>query len=319
MYKKIFVLMPLFALLLVGCGCGSKKEATEENKAEEKGNQEEGLGFELPKPSKVLSEEAQMEYMAEHYWDKFDFADTAYLQSSQKIDMAFVGYLDLLFIIPKEQGEEYFATFWERAQTNKQLYSHFIELGENQLYDPNSPYRNEELYVTMLNSVIGSELLSDLEKLRAKEHLRMAMKNRVGSKAANLTFTLADGSSLNLYDVEASFTLIYFINPGCAGCAEYSTAIAHSQILDPLIVSGDMKVLLLYPDEELKAWREDLDRVPEQWTYGYDKELAVRNKELYELRAIPTLYLLDSNKKVLIKDAKGVGEIEHFIYYNVTR
>jgi len=40
-----------------------------------------------------------------------------------------------------------------------------------------------------------------------------------------------------------------------------------------------------------------------EWTNGYDKELVIKNKNLYDLRAIPTLYLLDKNKTVLLKDA----------------
>ncbi len=41
-----------------------------------------------------------------------------------------------------------------------------------------------------------------------------------------------------------------------------------------------------------------------RWINGYDKELTVLERELYDLKAMPTLYLLDKDKKVLLKDAR---------------
>ena len=38
----------------------------------------------------------------------------------------------------------------------------------------------------------------------------------------------------------------------------------------------------------------------------------IKEKNLYDLKAIPTLYLLDKNKKVLLKDAV-VGQIEQYL------
>ena len=312
MDRRVLVLLSLLTLFFVSCGCGSKKGDVEESK-------EKRVEFVLPEPPTMLSEEGQVDYLAKNFWRNFDFADTAYLSNPEMIRNIFMGYVDILHTVPKDKAVEYMTTFWDSAQADRQIYDHLVELGEDYLYDPNSPYRNEELYVTMLNSVIGSEQLSDIEKLRAKEHLKQAKKNRVGTKAANFKLTFANGSSQNLYDIKADYTLLYFINPGCAGCAEYSEGIARSQILDAVIVGGQMKVVLLYPDSDLTAWKEDLDRVPKQWLYGYDKDLSIRDKGLYELRAIPTLYLLDKDKKVLVKDAKGVEEVEHYIYYNASK
>lgn len=62
-------------------------------------------------------------------------------------------------------------------------------------------------------------------------------------------------------------------------------------------------MLSFYPDEELEEWRKHLNEFPEEWINSYDKELTLREKQLYDLKAIPTLYLLDREKKVLLKDA----------------
>jgi hypothetical protein len=38
----------------------------------------------------------------------------------------------------------------------------------------------------------------------------------------------------------------------------------------------------------------------------------LRNNELYGIRAIPSMYLLDSNKEVILKDAVAEMVVEYF-------
>ena len=49
------------------------------------------------------------------------------------------------------------------------------------------------------------------------------------------------------------------------------------------------------------------------WIDAYDAEQTILNQNLYDLKAIPTLYLLDKDKKVLLKDA-SVGQIEVYLH-----
>ena len=42
---------------------------------------------------------------------------------------------------------------------------------------------------------------------------------------------------------------------------------------------------------------------PEQWYNGFDPDLVIRGETLYNVRAIPSLYLLDHEKRVILKDA----------------
>lgn len=43
--------------------------------------------------------------------------------------------------------------------------------------------------------------------------------------------------------------------------------------------------------------------MPANWINGFDSNQEIANEELYDLKAMPTLYLLDKGKKVLLKDA----------------
>lgn len=59
----------------------------------------------------------------------------------------------------------------------------------------------------------------------------------------------------------------------------------------------------IYPDEELDEWKKHLSEFPNEWINGYDKKFTIKEEQVYDLKAIPTLYLLDKDKTVLLKDA----------------
>ena len=53
--------------------------------------------------------------------------------------------------------------------------------------------------------------------------------------------------------------------------------------------------------------------MPQGWIKGYDDGLVISSQRLYNLNAIPSLYLLDAEKRVLVKDGTSVAQIENTI------
>ena len=141
------------------------------------------------------------------------------------------------------------------------------------------------------------------EKVRPKARLELAQKNRIGTKAINFTYTLASGAQGSLYQLNADYLLLFINNPGCHACTETIEGLKQAPIISQLIKEKKLIVLSIYPDEELDDWRKHLNEFPKEWINGYDKKFTIKEKQLYDLKAIPTLYLLNKEKTVLLKDA----------------
>ena len=132
---------------------------------------------------------------------------------------------------------------------------------------------------------------------------RLAALNRIGTKAADFRFTDKRGRTFNLYGIDAELTLLFFSNPGCTACKDIIDVLNGDPGISGLIADGKMKVLNIYIDEDLEAWRSYMPIYPETWYNGFDPDLVIRGETLYNVRAIPSLYLLDRDKKVIMKDA----------------
>lgn len=289
-----------FILLLVLTACKSGPAASQE----QNGKQDTVKVFNLPDIPVVLNTVSQRaDYMVKHYWDRFDFTDTTYVSQIDVAEQAWVDYCDLLEHVPLSDAQTAIKETIGRAGKNKKMLDFFAELADKYLYDPNSPMRNEELYIPVLEALTASPMLNETEKIRPQARLELAQKNRLGTKALNFTYTLDSGAKGTLYQFPAEYTLLFINNPGCHACSEMIEGLKSSPVINGFIAGKKLRVLSLYPDEELDEWKKHRGDFAKEWTNGYDKELVIKNKNLYDLRAIPTLYLLDKNKIVLLKDA----------------
>ena len=72
----------------------------------------------------------------------------------------------------------------------------------------------------------------------------------------------------------------------------------------------------IYPDSDLEEWLAHLNGMPAGWVHGYDKGMEITQKRLYDIKAIPTIYLLDRDKNVILKDT-SIEAVESFFSASV--
>lgn len=263
-------------------------------------------------PVMMNTPEQRASYLAEHYWSHVNWTDTNYIHHPEITEQGWANFIDILKLIPTAERENALKNVFAAAEVEKKCYQYLIKLADKYLYDPNSPLRNEEYYITVLDAVIHSPMLTDAEKIRYQARRTLAQRNRLGTPAQDFSYTLISGKSGHLYSIQANYTLIFFNNPGCHACGEVMDALKASQVIRDAIRHKQLKVLSLYPDEDIREWKAFAQDYPQEWINGYDKKQAIQANNLYDLKAIPTLYLLDRNKKVLLKDTTA-EEIERWL------
>ncbi|MDR1722922.1 MAG: DUF5106 domain-containing protein [Tannerella sp.] len=262
-------------------------------------------------PTFIVEPQGRADYLVIHFWDNFDFSDTMYCHAPNITEQAFVNFIALFQHASREKVSEGVDKLMTNAEADVVMYNYFFRQAEHYLYEPNSPMRNDEYYIPFLEHVVNAPIVKDVYKIRPKHLLEIAYRNRLGTKALNFTYTMASGQTGNLYGIKAPYTVILFFNPGCTECQRTIEMLKNSPALAAAVTSGKAKILAVYPDKDLAKWREHLDEVPPTWINGYDKSLDIKEKEIYDLKAIPTLYLLDKDKTVILKDT-STGEIQEF-------
>lgn len=308
---RISVYLLCFASLACLASCGGRSTKQPAN-AQPAAPAPKSYHFRMVQPPALATDEDKFAYMAEHYWDKFDFSDTLFIAHADTVEMA-RAYAVYIANFVGATDQQPIRALMQRASTSKKMFDYFVMLAEKVLHDPNSPVRSEELYIPVLEAQLATPFYDEYERLAPDYDLQLARQNRIGHRANDFRYTLASGRSSTLYALRADYVLIFINNPGCPMCKQIQTAIGESQMLTDLLAKGTLKVLALYPDRDLEAWRKYAPTMPAQWINSYDKGCVIESRRLYDLRAIPAMYLLDARKTVLVRDSTSVPEIEQAI------
>ena len=262
-----------------------------------------GVEFPYPQIPVMMTEPQQRAtYLLMHYWDNVDFKDMKLVANDDFMEQGFVNYLSVLPIVDAQTAERSVEAMMKRAEVNGVAYKKLVNIAEKYLFEPNSPMVSDEMYIMFLNQVLKTSVLSKVEKARFEYQHRVVMKNRVGSVATDFVYIDKDGKSGSLHTLKAEETLLIFYDPDCDNCAEIIEKLKYDRVLNNKIMSGKLRVLAVYAEDNVDLWKKELPKMPTNWTVCRSVS-KIKPLGLYILRAMPAIYLLDKDKKVIKKEA----------------
>ena len=251
----------------------------------------------------------RVDYFLTHFWDKFLKNEPVY----QTDTVVFNG-------VPKDELEQAMGTFVSVLRSAENgakampvlheelcvydaargdgVYDEMCRLVEKYLYNPSSPVRDEELYLPFISAKVDAGRGTASDKFAAK----VCALNRPGTKAADFGFIDTKGRRRTLHGIKADFMILIFGNPDCEACREMVEYFDAVEGLNDAVRSGRVSIVDVYTDEDLSAWKAGIDNYPSNWLCGYDPEGIINSNTIYAVRAVPSVYILDKDKKVIAKD-----------------
>lgn len=309
-----FIFYLIIVLLSVSCAGKQKRESFESSKEVLTENL---LQFPFPSiPVMFTDTEDRKAYLLNHYWDKFNFADTVLVNNRELTEQGFVNNISLLAdkTNAKELVKDGIDNFCSAMEKHEHARKVCMQMVDDYLYNPNSPYYNEELYALYLERMLESKMLDDARKSTLKFKLDLIRRNTPGTVAMDFDYVLPDGkkNSLLRTGVKGDRLLLVFYDPECPSCHDVMNQMIMDEALRNAVADGKVTVLAVYTEGDVDVWKKSLRDMPEGWIVVHDN-MVVKEKALYDLKAMPSIYLLDGEKKVILKDAM-YGEVRSTIY-----
>ena len=123
-------------------------------------------------PTYLNGEEEEAGYVLMHFWDGVDFSDESWTEAAETMEEAFARFITVASLYPDmELSKQAVARLMQRLgeEAVPDVYDLMTGLADKYLYDPNSPLRNEELYITVLEEQIADPDLEDIYKVAPRE------------------------------------------------------------------------------------------------------------------------------------------------------
>lgn len=233
--------------------------------------------------------------------DSLDYADTAAIHDETFMAELMTSVVMLLPQTDSVAADKALSTFFNGLKKDEAAMETVARLANLYLDNPASPVRNETLYIQFLRSMLSTDSLPETVSSRAKEKLRVALMNRPGTIATDFEFVDRDGNRMSLHDLIAGQTLLVFYDPECTNCSDILNTMAEAPNINSAIASGDLTVLAIYTEGNRKLWEKTAGDMPQNWKVGRDVT-GILDNDLYDFPAMPVIYLLDFDKRVILKD-----------------
>lgn len=266
----------------------------------------QGGQFPFPSvPSTLRTPEDRLQYLGIHYWDRFDFRSQSLLADKDVTEQGFVNFLDLLSRMDSLTAARSADAFVTKAFAQKQSADTFTSLSHHYLENPQSPLRNDAVYVVLLRSMRRRKGLTPTQRQGLDYKIRTFGSNLPGQRATDFQFVDRRGKHHRLSDYRHERVLLFFYDPDCDNCHRISCQLFRDHRL------AGIRVLAIYPDSDTPHWQRTPQTFPRTWTDGYSPRGEVNAKLLYTVRATPTLMLIGRGGLVELKDPTPEQLLSH--------
>ncbi len=135
--------------------------------------------------------------------------------------------------------------------------------------------------------------------------LATTCQNEVGALANDFVFELPSGERSRLAAINAEYLILYFYDTDCHESQKMKRQLEFSPLIKTLLAERRVKIMSLYPFADRHRWRKNIYDMPIMWINAIDPNNLVSDC-LYDLMNLPTIYLLNRNKSVILREAKFI-------------
>lgn len=271
-------------------------------------SQTEQAQFPFPEiPATLRTPETRKDFLLRNYWTRFDFGNQALLKNSAVTEQGVVNFIDLLADghTSEELTKASLKALVDAMTPYDEAREAIGEIMKDYLYASHSPMHNEELYALYLRAVTNNTTTPTADHQRATYLLRLIERNRPGEQATDFTYYNRKGKRTTLAQtpIKGERLILLFYDPECDECRLLLNRMKADVQLNEAIRAQKLSVLTIYTEGDKKTWETTLPTLPDHWQAGTDRNM-IKENSLYDLKSMPCLYLLDAQKRVLVKDGE---------------
>ncbi len=251
-------------------------------------------------------------YTRNHYFDDVDLSDPRLLRTPflfQRIE----DYVTKLHYQHPDSIVQAIDTVLQRARPAEETFKYYLIHFLNK-YAASEIVGMDAVYVHLAKNYYGKGLATWSDEENVERILKNAKElepTLIGKMAPDIQLQKRDGSTFNLHDIEAAYTVLYFWRYDCGHCKESTPHMKafYESFKDKGVelVAVCFKASADIPN----CWDYIDENEIGNWTHGVDPYYRSQFPQKYNLKTTPQIFVLDKDKVIRSKriGAKQLEEV----------
>ncbi len=260
----------------------------------------------IPDPPKrmdgTVDSTFRLKWYREHFFDNIDLADDAFLQMPKPIYRDKINeFLDKLYVQNPDTITKAAEKIIAKAKKNQETYKYAVWTCLSKYQQPEI-MGLDEVFVNLYDKYFATGEMNfwvnDKMNKNLKEHADRLRKSLVGKTGPNLIMQDTNFKPRSMYDIKNKYTVLFIFDPDCGHCKTET----------PKLVSlynkkkFDMEVYAVSADSSMVKMRDYIKEMNMNWiTVNGPRTYVGPYQNLYDAITTPSLYVLDSKKKIIGK------------------
>ncbi|MGL4346504.1 MAG: thioredoxin-like domain-containing protein [Chitinophagaceae bacterium] len=263
-----------------------------------------------------------LEYFFYHYWDNISFSDPKILRTpilEQKLNQ----YIRTLIPNKLDSMTNVAFNIIEEAKKDSLTYRYYLSKLAIDYGNSVIPIQSDAFYYIFNKYIENSKpsWMSDNLYDQMQRRSNFIVGNIIGNNAYDIELLDTTDKKFNLYDIKSNYIVLCFWDPVCGHCLEIMP------LLDSLYQNSWEKkgvtMVGIYVDGGLENWKKYISTHNKKWLHGYESDTmrSVLNtqqkpnfRQLFNVTETPKIYLLDKDKKIVLKQITPLQLNQYFEY-----
>ncbi len=263
------------------------------------------------KPQEYTDSNWKYQYYADHYWDNCDFNDNAMVYTPI-FAPRLIQYYDKVVHPAIDSIIKYTDILIKKSENSPELYKYIVWYASSR-FERSKYLGHDAIFVHLVRNYYEKGLCPWVDETVLERMIDRANTLEpilLGKTAPWLIMPDIDGKFHTNYDFNTDYTIMYFWDTDCGHCKVTTPKLLELYKRAKDSLNFDVYSVCLTSDSV--KWKNYLIDKNLPWVNVGNNKANIDFREAYDINSSPKLFILDKNKKIILKNI-GIEEVEEFL------
>ncbi len=258
--------------------------------------------FPYPKPTDDMTGLTERcDFLVSKFWNHCNFKGA--MSKKEKFNSTFGDWISFMPFATADTVHSAINRVIKQVEKSGDQTLELARMAQNWTHCDTAQYFSDEIFLPFAKAAATNKKVPDAERKYFAREVQIIENTETGHVVGHLDYITRDGQKGSLSDIHTQMIVIFFNENDCSDCSLARIRLSADINATALIKAGILTVMCITPGAATEEWKAEAASYPSDWVVGASETAA----DYFSLREKPSIYLLDSRHKLLIKDTNING------------